>query len=256
MGFRENLLQKIKIDDLARKVARSLNSGDAAKFDKAAMRELLGLGDYPEINEREFSLFILEKGAETDRMIVLDNGLGIYQTTLNDVLMRKSPTVKEMISIRNAMKILNDKDVLISKKSDSLETVRTDVVGKLDLSFTPEDIDDLARDGQASLESNYGAGVLEILTLFTELLHYENPPKAFDQRHFYIRGKKADKAGFGPAVVYDQINSKLIFIDDAFDTTKSSDPARFKAIVTGDESPSANGSEVFDRLKAAVLAAG
>lgn len=255
MGFRENLLQKIKIDDLARKVARSLNSGDAAKFDKAAMRELLGLGDYPEVTEREFSLFILEKGSETDRMIVLDNGLGIYQTTLEDVLMRKSPTVKEMISIKNAMKILNDKDVLISKKTDSLETVRADVAGQLDFSFTPEDIDDLARDGKASLESNYSDGALEILTLFTELLHYEKPPKAFDVRHFYIRGKKADKAVFGPAFGYDQINGKLIFIDDSFDSSKKSDPTRFKAIVTGDESPSAKGSEVFDLLKAAVLAA-
>lgn len=255
MGFRENLLQKIKIDDLARKVARSLNSGDAAKFDKTAVRELLTLGDYAEVNERELSLFILEKGADTDRMIVLDNGLGIYQTTLDDVLMRKSPTVKEMISIRNAKKILNDKDVLISKKTDSLETVRADVAGKLDLSFTPEDIDDLARDGKASLESNYGEGVLEILNLFTELLQYKKPPKAFDVRHYYIRGKKSDKGIFGPAFCYDQINGKLIFIDETFDATKNFDPTRLKAIVTGDESPSAKGSDVFDLLKAAVLAA-
>ena len=255
MGFRENLLQKIKIDDLARKVVRSLNSGDAAKFDKSAVRELLTLGDYAEVKERELSLFILEKGTDTDRMIVLDNGLGIYQTTLEDVLMRKSPTVKEMISIKNAMKILNDKDVLISKKTDSLETVRTDVVGKLDLSFTPEDIEDLARDGKASLESNYSEGVLEILTLFAELLQYKKPPKALDVRHFHIRGKKSDKALFGPAFGYDQINGKLIFIDDTFDASKKSDPTRFKAIVTGDETPSAKGSEVFDSLKAAVLAA-
>lgn len=255
MGFRENLLQKIKIDDLARKVARSLNSGDAAKFDKSAVRELLAFGGYAEVKERELSLFILEKGTDTNRMIVLDNGLGIYQTTLEDVLMRKSPTVKEMISIKNAMKILNDKDVLISKKADSLETVRTDVVGQLDLSFTPEDIEDLARDGKASLESNYSEGVLEILTLFTELLHYEKPPKALDVRHFYIRGKKSDKAISGPAFSFDQINGKLIFIDETFDATKKSDPTRFKAIVTGDETPSAKGSEVFDLLKAALLAA-
>lgn len=255
MGFRENLLQKIKIDDLARKVARSLQTGDAAKFDKTAVRELLALGEYPEVNGRELALFILEKGTDTDRMIVLDNGLGIYQTTLDDVLMRKSPTVKEMISIRNAKKILNDKDVLISKKTDSLETVRADVVGKLDLSFTPQDIDDLARDGKASLESSYGEGVLEILTLFAEILNYEKPPKAFAARHFYIRGKKSDKAIFGPAFSYDQINGKLFFIDDTFDATRNSDTTRFKAILSGDESPSNKGGEVFDLLKAAVLAA-
>ena len=254
MGFRENLLQKIKIDDLALKVARSLNSGDAAKFDKAAMREILTLGDYPEVNERELALFILEKGTDTDRMIVLDNGLGVYQTTLDDVLMRKSPTVKEMLSIRNAKKILNDKDVLISKKSDSLETVRADVAGKLDLSFTPEEIEDLARDGKASLESNYGEGVLEILTLFTELLNFEKPPKSFGARHFVIRGKKSEKTLFGPAYSFDQINGKLFFIDDTFDATKNSDMTRFNAVLSGDESPSAKDSEAFDRLKAAVLA--
>lgn len=253
MGFRENLLQKIKIEDLARKVARSLNSGDAAKFDKAAMREILAFGDYPEINERELALFVLEQGTDTDRMIVLDNGLGIYQTTLDDVLMRKSPTVKEMLSIRNAKKILNDKDVLISKKTDSLETVHADVASKLDLSFTSEDIDDLVRDGKASLESNYSEGVIEILTLFAELLHYEKPPKAFGVRHFYIRGKKSEKALFGPVFGYDQINSKLIFVDDTFDPSKSSDSDRYKAIVKGEEDPLAKGSEVFDLLKAKVL---
>lgn len=254
MGFRENLLKKIKLDDLVRKVARSLNSGDAAKFDKTAMREILTLGDYPEVNERELTLFILQKGTDTDRMVVLDNGLGIYKTTLDDVLLRKNPTVKEMISIKNAKKILNDKDVLISKKTDSLETVRVDVVGKLDLSFTPEDIDDLARDGKASLESKYGEGVVEILSFFTELLDYEKPPKTFAARHVFIRGKKSEKTIFGPAFGYDQINGKLIFIGEALDASKQSDPARFKAIVTGDEPPTAKGSDVFDTLKAAVLA--
>ncbi len=144
--------------------------------------------------------------------------------------------------------------MLISKKTDSLETVRTDVAGKLDLSFTPEDIEDLARDGKASLESNYSEGVLEILALFAELLHYEKPLKALDVRHFHIRGKKSDKAIFGPALGYDQINGKLFYVDDTFDATKKSAPTRFKAIITGDETPSAKGSEVFDSLKAAVLA--
>jgi len=253
VGFRENLFQKIKINKLVRNVARSLQTGDAARFDKTAMRELLAFGDYPEIHERDLSLFILEKGADTDRMIVLDNGLGIYQTTLDDVLMRKSPTVKEMISIRNAIKILNDKDVLTSKKSDSLETIRADVVGMLDLSFTPEDIDDLAKDGKASLESNYSDGVLEILSLFAELLHYEKPPKAFDVRHFFIRGKKSAEMSFGPAVGYDPINANLILLQETFDAAKNSDPDHFTSVIIGDTIPSAQGADVFDHLKAAVL---
>ena len=49
--------------------------------------------------------------------------------------MRKSPTIKEMISIRNAFKIINDKDVKISTKDESLKTIQKECIDLIDLSF-------------------------------------------------------------------------------------------------------------------------
>ena len=61
-------------------------------------------------------LYILGNTAKKKKILVLDNGLAIYHTTIEDVCMRKSPSVKEMISIRNTIKILNDEDVILGKK--------------------------------------------------------------------------------------------------------------------------------------------
>ena len=127
MGFKENLLEKIEIDTLAVKVAESVTPpAEGSKFDKSATRQLLEMDDFShlELKDRGLELYILEKGAKKDKIIVLDNGLAIYHTTVEDVALRKSPTVKEMISIRNAIKILSDKDVRLSKRENSVQTVR------------------------------------------------------------------------------------------------------------------------------------
>jgi len=48
MGFKENLMQKIAIDKLARQVAASVEQqADAAKFDKEAARQLIEMGGVP-----------------------------------------------------------------------------------------------------------------------------------------------------------------------------------------------------------------
>ena len=56
--------------------------------------------------------------------------------TVADVGMRKSPTIREMVSIRNAMKILSDADVVASKKEASVRTIQEECLSALDLSFT------------------------------------------------------------------------------------------------------------------------
>ena len=162
MGFRENLLKKIKINDLAARVTASLKGPDSGvNFDREAMRELLKYAPYTYVKERDLDLYMLDDGQGSPEVLVLDNGLAIYHTDVQDVVLRKSPTVKEMISIRNVIKILNDADVRVSKREDSVETVRRRCLEALDLSFQPSDIKDLEIDGAASLESGYLDGVVD-----------------------------------------------------------------------------------------------
>ena len=87
-----------------------------------------------------------------------------------------------MVSIRKIIKILNDKDVVVSRREESVQSVQQACLATVDLSFTADDIADIGRQGFASLESNYAEGVLESLAMFAELLGYQPPPSAFKHR--------------------------------------------------------------------------
>ena len=54
----------------------------------------------------QLDLYIKDIDAEKTRILVLDNDLAIYNTSVYDVAMRKSPTVKEMMNPFNVVKIL------------------------------------------------------------------------------------------------------------------------------------------------------
>ena len=104
MTFRENLLKKIKIDKISEQVIASIGTPDSGKkIDGEAMRDLLEIKPYKLKRERDLDLFILEKDKGEQRILVLDNDLAIYDTTAEDVAMRKSPAIKEMLSIRNVI---------------------------------------------------------------------------------------------------------------------------------------------------------
>lgn len=254
MGFKENLMQKIAIDKLAAKVAASVApQADAAKFDKDAARRLIEMGGFPHvaIKERDLELYILKDEGDKKNIIVLDNGLAIYNTTIDDVAMRKSPMVKEMVNLRNARKILSDTDVRVSKRTDSVRTLKKTLVDGLDLTYTENDIDGIAYDGAAALESNETEKVLESLTLFSEILSFPEPPKIFRSAHHVIRGKvgkvPSDAVRLGPGFIYDQMHNTLKFIH------LEDDLEHYLQILKGDAPPDAEGVEVFKRLKALVM---
>jgi hypothetical protein len=154
MAFRENLLKKIQIDQLASRVLATIGAlGSEVKLDREAMRQLLALSPYAPQRVRDLDLYVEDTGTPVKQILVLDNELPIYRTTVADVAMRKSPTVGEMAKIWNIVKILKDSDVKISRKSDSLKAVQDESIARLDLSFGAEDINDIRRDGIASIES-------------------------------------------------------------------------------------------------------
>ncbi|OQX27185.1 MAG: hypothetical protein BWK80_06580 [Desulfobacteraceae bacterium IS3] len=214
MSFKENLLRKIQIDETVKKLAAGIGTPDSGlKIDKTMLRGLLETGPRKFRKERDLELYVLEN----TNILVLDNELALYKTTPEDVALRKSPTVKEMVNIRNIFKILNDKDVIVSKREDSLETVRKECIAMLDLSFDIKDLEGIEADGIASLKREYADGVVESLLLFRELLGYVPAPKAFQISNHYIIGKSEKKDSgellFGPAVIYSFIHNSLKLID-------------------------------------------
>jgi hypothetical protein len=258
MSFKENLLTKIKIDKLANKVIASIGPTESGrKADKDAMRSLLEMSPYQYQKARDLDLYVEEVDQDRKKIFVLDNELPIYKTTIDDVAMRKSPLIKEMVKIRNIIKILKDSDVKLSRKDASVKAVQKECIDQLDLSFSESDIDEIAADGKASFERDYPDGVVECLELFAELLDYKPAPQAFQLSRHKIIGALTPKAGgevlYGPMIIYSLIQGTLKHIEDrisSFDKTKIE---LIQQIAAGKQKAADEGPDVFDYLKNAVL---
>jgi len=258
MSFKENLLKKIKIIQLSRKVLASIGTAESGqKIDKDAMRRLLEMTSYQYQKERDLDLYIEKIDSEKSQILVLDNELPIYRTTVEDVAIRKSPYTKEMLSIGNIIKILKDSDVKISRKEASLKIVQKECIDCLDLTYNAADIETIAREGADSLENGYAEGVMESLSLFAELLGYRHPPKAFQIRHHEIFGTVTEKEGdeilFGPAVILSRIDNSLVMFEDKISSFDKGRIAFFQRIAQGEEKSSVEGVDVFRYLQDTVL---
>lgn len=258
MSFKENLLKKIKIDDLSKKIIATMGSVDSGRrVDKQLVQNLLEMGPYAHLTERDLDLYILQPETQPPLILVLDNELKFYRTTIEDVGLRKSPTVKEMVSIRNAIKILKDSDVVVSRKEESLKTIQETCIAQLDLTFTETDLEEIAMQGIAALENKYADGVIESLLLFGELLHFALPPRAFKISHHLITGViTSDPKGgtwFGPIVIFSKIDNTLKFIAAQLNTLEKNQSEYLKQVAAGQEAPTLEGADVFTDLKGRIL---
>jgi len=258
MSFKENLLKKIKINKLTNQVIATIGPpGSTRKVDKNLMRKLLEMSTYTHRSERDLDLYLQDDQARITKILVLDNDLAIYNSFVEDVALRKSPTVKEMISIRNVIKILNDGDVVISKKEESVKTIQQECIVMLDLAFDESDLDEIVTDGVASLEKEYSDGVIEALELLAEILGYQPAPQAFKISHHRIMGPTARKASgevvFGPMVVYSMIHNLLSLIDRPVGSYDKEKIEFVHQVAAGKEAADVQGADVFHHLKTAAV---
>jgi len=258
MSFRENLLQKIEIDRLARQVTASMGPPDSdRRLDRDLGRRLVGLAGYEKLHKRDLELYLIPAEASLPAVLVLDNDFPIYTTTPDDVAMRKSPIIKEMVKIRNIIKILNDSDVVASKKGASVEKVRLDCIASLDLTYTPEDIADIEKQGAGALDNSYQEGVTEALELFAELLTWVPPPGPLKLAHQIIFGKmdpsSAGGPAFGPLVLFDRVHTTLKLIDTRIPLQRKEKVQDARAVAAGSRDADIEGAAVFTYLKTAVL---
>jgi glycerophosphoryl diester phosphodiesterase len=231
--------------------------GSVQKVDLKSMQTLLEMGDYQYKEERGLDLYYKDQMKQKPRIVVLDNDLPLYCTTIEDVAMRKNPTIKEMVSIRKAFRILNDKDVLLAKREETLETVKKEAIALLNLSYTESDLAFLEKDGAEAFRHHQVAGVLETIDLFAEILHYERLPKGMLPENLTVVGLKTDMEGektlWGPLVVYHAEQNGLKLIVDQFD---HSNPERLQDLLQkaeGIKTADLEGPAVFDFLKKRVL---
>ena len=260
MSFKDNLKKKMLIDTLSRTVSQSIGSTERPwKVDKETMRRLLSLSPFVLEKRRNLELYFRQVEPGIGEILVLDNELPLYgKTTLDDVTLRKSPVLKEMISIRNVIKILHDSDVIMSKGRDALRYVHDRALDLLDLRFEEKDIEEMVNDGIDALARGDSEAVMETLDLFVELLGYESVPAAALVNDYVMFGSRHEaednREAFGPIILYNDKTNVLrmikhtVFMDDPGAQTL------IPGVAQGEIEPDAEGSEVFRFLKQAALA--
>lgn len=259
MAFKDNLKQKISIDRLAEQVRASLGTpGSGRKIDKTAMRSLLDMAGYQATADRGLELYQKTPEAEKGRILVLDNELPIYHTTVSDVLLRKNPTIKEMVNIFNMKKILTDQDVAVSKGLDSAVAVQAECLADLDLSYTDADIREMAEAGKKALADEDGPGVQDVLTLFAELLSLVSPPIPLQIPRVRVLGRIQKVAGqsaaYGPVLMHDLDNHALKYFDTRLGPEEMKQNQVYLDLAGGGVAATLENEAVFDELARMVLA--
>jgi hypothetical protein len=258
MSFQENLLQKIELDRLASRVMASIGTDQASHpVDREAMRSLLKLSPYQYQHERDLDLYVKPVEGELKMILVLDNELPIFRSTVKDVVTRRSPRTLEMWNFRTIRHILVDSDIKISTRGKSVETVLGDALALLDLTYTDQDIEDLAREGMAWLAGRDASGVAKTLALFAALLGYRKPPKYFGLDNtvcFGISAPGPDKdVVFGPLVLYRPADNILAWIDKSFSRSDKQQVEFLISVAAGRASVPITGDPVFQKLQENVL---
>ena len=162
-----------------------------------------------------------------------------------------------MISFRNAVKILNDQDVVTSKRDTSVGIVRKACIQQLDLSYTDADVKAIAADGAAALTAGDDDGIVQALTLFEELLGYVTPGRGFQVKGFRITGRITEEENsvlrFGPIVIFDSARNKLMLCEASIRSTDKDKSERLEKIATGDRKADREGEAVFTYLEEKAL---
>jgi len=186
----ENIRKKITMDFLFKKIEISLNSESGySNVDKQSVKLFLEKCGYDSISKRGLELFV--RSEPKPQVIVNDASLGRYETTIDDVVLRKSPTIKEMISFKNARKILGDSDVLKSVKKDTLDYLRASYIKSLD--FSDIGTGHLIKEAKILFEADDFEGFFKLVLVFFELASLTYIPFLSKKYSLYIFGKKIEK---------------------------------------------------------------
>jgi hypothetical protein len=254
MSLKQNLLKKRSIDRLAQTILGSLGTADSpGKVDRESVRELLGIAGYRLQKERDLDLYLPPLSSTQPDILVLDNDLAFYRTTRDDIALRKSPTIKEMISIRNAIRILNDKDVVLTKKARSVDRLHQECLQTLDLTITQTGLEEISATGTESLAGQYREGVEEAMMLFADLLDYQVVPGSLVPEHCLALGKIRKEPGgrqkIGPVLVYDRMHHRILWIPETFSDKSPEDVQKFQAMIEPSSRLAVTGDHVFRRLQ-------
>jgi hypothetical protein len=253
MTFKENLKGKIKLDRLLRKLVSTIKEPSGQRrVDNPLAQELLDMTDLEHKKVRDLDLYVRLLEGEIMEVVVLDNELPMYHTTVDDVVLRKSAYWHEMISIRNIIKILNDKDVIISKGKESLERLHAHALALLNLSYTEDDLALLIEDARQGLVQKSITQIQESFDLFFELLDFEPVSLGVLEQDLQIFARPKLDGGAVPTfehlILFDEEKLSLGLKKGDFSPQSDLDLAWIRQYARGEEPADLQGIDVFSFL--------
>ena len=253
MSFKENLKVKIQLDRLLGKLSATIRETPGQRrLDKDLTRKLIDMTDFEHMKTRDLHLYVRPSEEEIKEVLVFDNELPIYHTTVDDVALRKSPEWKEMFSIRNIKRVLNDQDVIVSKGKESLKRLYADALALLDLEYDRGDLELLVEDARQGLELKSPGQVQESFDLFFELLNFQPLSLGVLEEDLQIFARptitRETAATFEHPIFFEKKNLLVGLKKGSFSPQSDSDVAWVIQYAQGKETADLEGSEVFEFL--------
>jgi hypothetical protein len=253
MSFKENLKAKIKLDRLLKKLISTIREPPGRWWlDKVLAQDLLDMTDFEHQKVSNLHLYVRPLKGEIMEVVVFDNELPIYHTTVADVALRKSPYWQQMFSIRNIKKIMNHHDVLVSKGKESLKRVYANALALLDLTYTRDDLALLLEDASSGLERESIEQIQESLELFLEVLDFQPVSLEVLEQDLQIFARPKlnadDVPSFEHLLLFDEKTMSLGLKKGPFSPESDSDLAWVMQYVRGLKTGDLQGMDVFEFL--------
>lgn len=122
MGFKDNLLKKIDIEQLVEHMTANVTPGvDESEFDKDSARRLIRMGGFihVQLDDSDSEPYILGKDGDKKIIMALDSELAIYEIAIDDAALYENPNGNKMAHLRCDGKLPVDGTALVSKRIDS-----------------------------------------------------------------------------------------------------------------------------------------
>lgn len=253
MSFKENLKTKIKLDELLRKINFTIRETPGQRrLDKKLTQELIDMTDLEYRKARDLHLYVRPLEGEIMEVLVLDNELPIYRTTVADVALRKSPEWKEIFSIKNIKKVMNDQDVIVTKGKESLKRIHASAVALLDLTYTRDDLALLVEDARHGLEQKSSEQIEESFDLFFELVDFQPVSLGVLEHDLQIFARPKTNGGKATTlehpIFFDEESFSLGLKKGTFSPQKDLDLAWAMQYAQGEKAADLQGVEVFEFL--------
>jgi hypothetical protein len=164
---------------------------------------------------------------------------------------------KEIFSIKNIKRIMDDKDVIVSKGKESLNQLYNNALARLDLSYTSDDLALLVEDARRGLEEKSLEQIQESFDLFFTLLHFQPVSLGILEHDIVVFARPKANGGATKTFEY-----PIFFNDESFllglkkgtiSPQSDLDLAWVLQYAQGEETADLQGVEVFEFLAALAL---